>query len=420
MGFLGKILGGKKEEVRIEQLQFAQLPGWLEKQRESLEGGISGESKGVVEKLPEIINSIKGRLENLEKAEMHKSVEQRIQSIVSSSRDNYVSGLRKALSGLEGDDPLKLSAKISESLEKMKKLDHRYGERVSFGFREQLSPVKKELNRLVDLSTQMERSIGGKREKIKILKAAQGDAEGIEGILKQIGDLEEREIEVREEIKEAEKAVEQGGMGISQIRGSEESKKYEELRSRLEALESRRAEIKSTVLNMLGPLKRVMKKYKRAADSGRAASMGNISRYLNEPVETFLNGDNTLPDVLVGMQKSIQSGALEMDKTESENVLKKIRAISFSYLEKLRSENNVLGSNVRSVGLSMAQYDVNQEIEGLEREIEAKTRGVEKERKSLEKVEREIAEKRGEISRIESELGEKLSQYTGGRVEIIY
>lgn len=421
MGFLDRIFKGeKKAEASVRRLNFPELPSWVGGQRASLEKGLSEGGREMVGRLPGILEDIEEKLGELEKAEMHKSVEQRIRSIVSSSRDNYVSGTRKALSGLSGEDLLALSNGISDTLDKIKNLDQRYGERVSFGFREQVSRVKKELNKLVDLSKDMEGAIGEGRKKLEILKAAQEEIGGVEGILKEIEGLEERASEVRRAVKEAEKDREQDERRISQIRVGDESRKYDELKSKLATLEARRGEIRSAILNMLGPLRRVMKKYKKAIDSGRAASMGNLSRYLNEPVETFLNGDNTLPDVLVGLQKAVQSGALEMDKAESEKVVKKIRAISFSYMEKLRSECNVLGSNIRSVELSMARYDVNKEIEELERDMEGKAKKSDREGKSLEKVEREIAAKREEISGIESKLGEKLSQYTGGRVEIVY
>jgi hypothetical protein len=205
---------------------------------------------------------------------------------------------------------------------------------------------------------------------------------------------------------------------ITDIERSERAEKISGMVSELEELNSKKQELEGFVLNVLGPLKRVFKKYAKAIEEGKASGI-NVGKYANDPAETYLRGEHTLPDILAKIQKSIQTGVLDLDKNESDKAIKKIRAISFSYLEKARSDYNQIVSKIRSIEVQMNEMDINKEIERLQREIESIDGRIDSKSKSIGRIEEEIGEKKGEIMDINRKLTEKLSDFIGGRCEIV-
>lgn len=417
MGLLDGLLGKKEAEVKVERIEFSQLPDWMAEQKERL-GGPDERTAKVVEKLPEVLEKTEERLGELEEADMSREVEQRVQAIVSSSRDNYVSKVRKLLDGIyPGSGAIELSDKLGEVLEKVKKTDRKYGQRANFGFPGKLSKVKKELNGLVDASNRLNELLEEKKEKLKLLRAAEKELKKVEKAAGELEKLEERKEAAEKELKKAQAEKREDEEGVEEISHSERAEKLEAMEGELEGLKARKRELETFVLNVLGPLKRVFKKYARAVKEGKASGI-NVGKYADDPAGTYLWGEHTLPELLAKMQKAVQTGVLELGPGESEKALKKIRAISFSYLEKARSDYNRTTSRIRSIEVKMKDMGIGREVEKLKREIGSLEEKAESASKRIERLDKDMEEKQEEVKELKAALAGKLSEFIGGRCEL--
>jgi chaperonin cofactor prefoldin len=171
------------------------------------------------------------------------------------------------------------------------------------------------------------------------------------------------------------------------------------------------------VLNTLGPFRRVFKKYAKAVKDGKASGI-NVGKYADDPVGTYFWGEHTLPELLPKMMKAVQTGLLGLDSAESEKSLKKMRAISFSYLEKARSEHNSVVGKIRSLELQIRELSVSDEIEKLKREVGGANSKIASLEKRIEKLDDEIEVEKSKLEEVKKDLENKIASFTGGQREL--
>ena len=419
MGFLDRFRGNQEAEVKVEKVEFSQLPDWLAMHKREMSEGLGERAKPVLSRVPQVLEELSKRLDEMGGAEMQKDIQQRIKSLVSSSRDNYVSKVGRLLQEIDIEaEPLELSDEINDALEEVKKVDAKYGQRVNFGFKKELGKVKRELNNLVGMSDEVNGLMKERREKLKILKEAEKELGKVNDKLGELKVLEDREKEASNAVMDAKFQKKKAGKRVDDVEHSDRAESLASINLELEDLKAKKHEIETFVLNVLGPLKRIFKKYARAVKKGRASGI-NVDRYADDPVETYLRGEHTLPDLLAKMQKAIQTNLLDLDPAESEKSLKKIRTISFSYLEKTRSEYNTTVSRMRTLESQSKRMDIRGEIEKIHREIEGLDGKIESGSKRAERIKGDIEGKKQELEELNRGLAKKLSEFIGGRCELV-
>jgi DNA repair exonuclease SbcCD ATPase subunit len=419
MGFLDGLLGKKDVEVRIERMRMSELPNWVAREKRDLKEGKGEKESALLKKIMESVDGLMPLLESLGESEIEKDVQQRIKTIVASSRDNYVSKIKRLLEGLNLEaNEITLSEELGDTLDKIKKLDLKYGERIRFGFEDELNKVRKALNGLVSLSGELDNLVGERKRKLQLGKKIEKEMAKYEALEKEITELKSRESKVVAEMEEKKQSKETTLKGMDAIEHSDRAEKLCAMKLELESLEEKKKTIETLILNILGPLKRIFKKYAKAISEGKASGI-NVGKYANDPAGTYLWGEHTLPDLLAKIQKAIQTGVLELDGVEADKTLKKIRAISFAYLEKSRAEYNTVTSRIRTLEKQVGDLDVSKEIEKLQREADNIQKRIESDSESVKRAEEEIDEKRSNMKELEASLSKLLSEYSNCTVELL-
>jgi predicted nucleic acid-binding Zn-ribbon protein len=416
MGFFDKLLGSGKPVVQVEKLEFSELSQWLESQKRGLVGG-EDRAQLFSDELPGAISSLKKRLDELEKSKISRDVPQRVIAIVSSSRDNYAHKIRRIIEGLGGGDAIELSDILNASLSELKETDLKYGERVNYGFPDELGKVKKELNRIVSISDSLNRLLGERKTRLNQLKDIENCFEETNRISKNISELKERRRAEEKELSAAKEEMASKEKEINKMASGESARKIAAIEAELEELGRKKQELVNYVLNTLGPLRRVFKKYSKAVKDGKASGI-NVEKYADDPVSTYLWGEHTLPELLPKMMKAVQTGLLGLDSAESEKSLKKMRAISFSYLEKARSEHNSVVGKIRSLELQIRELSVSDEIEKLKREVGGANSKIASLEKRIEKLDDEIEVEKSKLEEVKKDLENKIASFTGGQREL--
>jgi len=419
MGFLDKFLGGKSEEPKqTKKLQFSEVEGWIKQQKAYIEDRISKDSESILNEVSGILNEIKKRNEGLTEATMHKDVQQRIRSIVSSSRDNYVTGVRNLMDKLEDLDTINAKETVADVLSDLHKLDSKYGERVYFGFPDEIRKVKKGIKNLAKVSAELEEAIGGKKEKLALLDKSLDKVRAINDELETTKELNVRIENSESAISNMEKQKEGlEGKGES-IKGSQRAEDLDKSKGELSTYTNKRNEIEAIILNTLAPLKRVFKKYKRVAETGRYP-LGNVTGYLDNPVGTFLDGDETFEVLISNVKKAVDENGLELTSGEKDKILKKISSINVARIRNLRVEYIDLKDKIDDLESQVSKLEISDELEGLNRKAGSMEKSISEEKGRLDKAKIEFQNKQKDISQKEGELASELSKYMGGKCEII-
>jgi len=150
------------------------------------------------------------------------------------------------------------------------------------------------------------------------------------------------------------------------VEGSEKASDFTRLRSELATLDSEVRTVETRILNAIGPLKRVFKKYQKAAETGKYPP-GNVAAYIADPTGTFLKGDERLGDLLKNLRKAIEDDGLGLDKNESEKSLRRLDGIGLEALEKLRKEHKAFLEARAELERKLAHLDVTKEVKEFKR-----------------------------------------------------
>ncbi len=419
MGFLGGLLGKKEPGVKVEKIQFSELTGWEAQQRLLLSGSLDEKSNDAANRALGIIGDARSGLDALGKAPFKRELQERAESMITSARDNYVAKVGKALEGLsEASDALRLSEELGKTLEEISAVDMKYGERANFGYPDELNALRRCFNRLVDASGELNALLGEKKKKLKVLKEIENALNRLNEINAEQDELAKRRVEAASGLRGAERALQEDVRGVDEIDNSKNMEMIRSMEYELTDLRAKRQELENFVLNVLGPLKRAFKKYAKAIEDGKATGM-NVDKYADDPSGTYLRGDQGLPDLLASTIRAVQAGSLELDEGEGEKTVKKIRNISFSYLDKARSEHNVLVSRIRSLEVKINELSVEKEREKLQREIDSLHEKIAEASKSVERAEETLEERRLEAVDLRKSLELKISDYIGGKCELV-
>jgi acetyl-CoA carboxylase alpha subunit len=119
------------------------------------------------------------------------------------------------------------------------------------------------------------------------------------------------------------------------------------------------------------------------------------------------------------MVKAIQTGVLDLDDSEKEKSLKKMRAISFSYLEKTRSEYNTAVGSIRSLKQRKKSLSISREVERMQKEADNINSRIGSNEKIIDKLASEIEDERLKFIESSNNLAKKLSDFIGGRAELV-
>lgn len=419
MGLLDKLRGGESQP-KEEQIVFSELPDWVEDRKTYLGRNLEEKLSPYRKKLPEAIKGVREKLEELQKVQVKKELRQRIDAIVTSSRDNYATGMEKALSSINlSGKPIELSENLTKSLTAMKELDLRYSDRVGFGFPEQLSKMKKELNKLVDLSNSINASLGEVKSKLAIISELEGQVKTASDERERITRLEDRRSDLMNDSKLTKADIQRKEGEIERLETSDRAERVDAMKTELADLNQKRLEIENAMLNVIGPLKRAFKMYARAASEGKASGGFSAEKYAEDPVGIYLRGDNTLPELLAGVQKALQARILETDNVEIDKTLKKIRNISFSYTGKLRSEYTTIVSAIRGLDVRIGELDITKDVEKLGRDIESLKDRIAADAKEIEKLETEVKDEGAKVHGIKIDLTTRISELVGRKVNIV-
>lgn len=420
MGFLDRFLGGKEQVPGVLTIQVSELDNILEKEKRSHLHSDPG-TEDLAAGIKDGLSNIKSLLEKLGKSQVRSDIVPRAKSMIEGARKNYLEKTGQAIDEAEDAaqrDIYEFSSTLDNKLAEISKIDIKYGERTKAGFEKGVAEIRKSLNKIVNESRELKEALENDKGKLKVLSDATKQKKRMDTAIAKLSELEGKKRDLYGQYQEIDLTLLDHRKKIENIRNSSSAEKGEQIGRELAALEQKRKELEGQILNMLGPLKRVFKKYARIVDAA-AIKTYNLEKYAKDPVETFLRGDDTLADLLAKIQKSISSKKLDMDAQESERSIKKIRNISFSYLEKIRGEYNETISRIRTLELSQKEVDISSEVQRLQRELDLILVSLEDHRKKMRAVEDAIDEKRDAISDSREALGYLMADYYERRVEII-
>jgi len=406
-GFFEKIFGSKKTEISEGVVTLPELRLWCEDEIGKHEKDALKDLESKAKKISGLSKEAEEIIEELNDFEIPKDIKKRVYKPALTHRPTYIRGMREALSSISQPESSmegleKFHTNLSNTLKSIQKIQFGQGRYLAFVFREQMFGLGGALNKIIDINKEYEEVLEEFKSDTQEVQKVREGLESLEGDLKKIGIYKNEIKDIKSSLKELDIKSGELQTELEKLTKSSKYKKYLKAKVAFQERQERGQVIESQILNMLRPMARAFRKYKKYQE-GTGAADPIIEEYLNDPVTTFLNEETDCPKlkkIIRGVEQASQDGGA----TFSEKELKTIK-IDWKFLTGLREK-------------AMESKTTEEIDESPEKERENLTHQIEKTSDEKDRLIHSLAEKNEEIKESKKSIPEKKDKLEEELLEI--
>lgn len=426
MNILNKIFGKKEKVAKPLTLDLDQVEETLVSKIGDEK--IYDEGEYIVREVSEILERIKKIMRDMERYRFPRDIEKKIYKPVKTSKPLYIKGILEGVRNIEVPESLNYenSRRFHKSLLNALKIIHKvqlsHGRYVAVVFRELVLKLGTELNRLIDLTKELDEILKQRDEGITQLHELSHLQEEIKNRIKEKMKAKEKKTELKQKIKEL--AIEKNNLQeeLKGIKDSEASKDYVDLKQKLEDIKKEKNNIRLTILNQLGPLKRVLRKFQRLLEDGEYKTdlpQEMIEGYISRPVETFLSdSSHAIGDLLEMLVESIKEGKIKLKHREGEKVIRKIHEILKSDFKNLRDNYEKIQLQEDKIKDKISEIKVLDKVEDIKDRLKINEDDTVKLENQLKRISDEVARSKKTIPKLKRDLENGLSETLNKTIKI--
>ncbi|MBU7015622.1 MAG: hypothetical protein HXS52_13615 [Theionarchaea archaeon] len=413
MGFTDRIAGllKKKESGQEEAVSLENLDAYIASRIQENQERITGESEIFLDKILKDIDDLAEILENLrekEREEMFKKLD----SIVKSSQKQFADSLKHVLERvrLERKDYQGLTEfhqQVSDALQQMQKLSRMHGRYLHLAFEREMKTFNRTVKELATYHHLLGRFLNSQAKDVVSLQHIREQLVKRRETEALIKTLEREKEQTGAEVRTVEAEILQLETHMKERESSEEYGKLLAYESHQNAVTEELASVEKEVYNILHPLDRDFRKFKRQVELGNVSfSLDILEEYepLTEQFFTEEEGYPTLKKIASTMKEALEKQVIKEKGHKKEKVLDILDTILKDELVRHQKRYSELKKELEKQPI---KKDIVKDIEVSRRSIEEKRSKIEDLKSRIEDLTSKAKNARKELGEIESEIGEQ-------------
>lgn len=418
--FFDKFFMRRKEEKKKERinLKFSELKDFLDKKENEKKREFYKESKPLTEKIFHCLKEIEKIVKELERKEISEEIPQRARKVIQISKPEFIEGVLSSIKFLKKEgrerDIEKFSKELGESLDKIGKLLISKGRYLPFAFSEEMEKFGKKSKELLNLSDELKKSFFSTKDESTILFLQ--DYNKIESSLEKFKNFEITKKDLREKLSNLKIKKDELEKKYNELEKSEEFKEFLVDEKRIDALLEEQKKIEFELNNLLLPLKRPLKKFKKFLQKAEREDK-RIDLYIQDSLNRFFesNGGEVF-EILRELKSSIDSEEIKL-KVQEENKVN-IVLEEFERIKKLRGEYLKKNNEIEEIKKKVHSSKLIEYRKGITNEISTIDNEIKNSEEELEKIKIREKEMKEKILNLKKEFEEKLSIHEQKEVSI--
>jgi uncharacterized protein Yka (UPF0111/DUF47 family) len=415
MGFTKKIAGMlKKKEPTRGPLPFDSVDSYILQKISEEEERITEDSHLFVEKIHTCVDQLSQFLEMLrekEREEMYKKLDM----IVKSSQKRFADSLKNVVDRIhvEPEDYQQLKnshEEVTDALQKMQKLNRMHGRYLYLAFDREMKTFTKTLREMATYNNLLGKLLRSEGEEIKNLREIHEKISEMEELQKEVANTRKEEISVQKDIKELETEIKKLQGQVNALKSSEEYQEVVSLEEQREELSETLKSIEQEIYNILHPLDRDFRKFRRQVDLGNISfDLKLLNRY-EHFTEEFLKekeGYPNLKKIAQEMKDALENQVIREKGRKKEKALDILELILNDGLLEYQREYYAVR---RKLEKKSPDSDITEKIERIQKEIEENNRRMAKLEKRLESFSSRKEDIRSSIAEAEEEVRDRCDE----------
>jgi DNA repair exonuclease SbcCD ATPase subunit len=417
LNWIKKLFGKKEipgEEASLTEIDFEDLPAWLDERSHKISSGMGKEVSGFMGKLEAALLELKESNSRLAEAKVEGDFDVRAVKRAKSNRENVTKQVAALIDKIKVQEDMDFKTlegfyeaavqNLETCLENMDR-SFKYTRPV---FPPESKDLSESLSRLSIAFKELRGAILENKTEIEAIEAAYSEARGIQNLSNSIKteelDLESRERKIKalkDEIARASQELEEFRKGNAWQSLQNLQEEFNEAKSRLEKAE---ANVNSLVLPLSGHLSRI----KKLHESGRYTLKPDLKHQLDICLGNLIHVD---PAFFPELQKTFEDKALDMQTQKKEKALMQVRTLISYFPERKKEYLEALKYfETKNAEILEADTGKSSELEHKETELLSRTRLLEGD---MENSKKKLVVLRGEIQNRREKLLTKINLIKG-------
>lgn len=401
MGFTDKLAGmfKKKEVEKRETVPFEELESFIREEQSRIEEDILEESAphidGILQGAQDLSRFLE-RLKEMEREEMFK----RLDRIVKNSQKRFADSLKNVVTrirlGSKTYEGLKtFYADVSDQLQQIQKLNAIHGKYLYLAFDKEMKEFSKTAKEIAAHHHILGNLLEEERERLNTLQELLSHMQRRHSLREELEDLADSEQKYREQISTLESEINTSESKIQQLRSSEKYQAFLEAEKKRETLSQQLKSIEKEIYNILHPLDRDFRKFKRQVELGHYSFDLNLLERYERLTEQFLQEEEGYPylkNIAQNMKEALQKQVIKEKGHKREKLLDLLSTILQDGLLELQKKYH---STARVLDSQEADESIATSLSVLKKQIEEKKSAI----KDIQNTIQEGARRKEEIQR---------------------
>ncbi|MEA3254340.1 MAG: hypothetical protein U9Q22_00715 [Candidatus Altiarchaeota archaeon] len=413
-------LFGKKVEVVDESIRFRlnELDDWLRDRMDEKEEKIHKEAAPILGEITKHIRNIKKQALKIDTLKCPDEIPQRARKVIITSTPAFVRGILDAIKGVEEkpakEDMNTFNDKLQNTLSTLLKVSMGQGRYLPLAFGDELMEIRKESKQLFEKKKELEELLRG-----DALNDVKKDLETLKEKSLLPPALDKELMQFNDELKKVKTEKERLHNEYNGLDQTKDFKDLSEKKHQLKVIKEKKEGIENEVHNLLTPLRRPLKMFRRFIVEKEMPEVEGIKDYIQNPVEMFFSGEEEdINRLLEKMRSVMEEGELGIKEQERSKILFKINSLLNTDLEKLKKDflflkrrEGEISNEIESASVLREKRDLENHIRRVDRDIALKKGGIDRVSGKRDKLV-------DEIEGLKKALEERLSNLENKKVSL--
>lgn len=417
MGWLSNIFksGQKQPEQTVGEIGLKELESITDSKMREKDAKFQSELKELHEKILGSSRDFAGSLESLLSSQGPEKIDDGVMNVAKSFRSSMAKAFNTAF--MELNKPVNYTVKdfgiyfgkCNSSLAEAEHDVMRFVQPLREVFPGEMKRVMKSSEQMSEKMSE----ISGKLEKIysetKPLSDLMESVNRTKAMIEKISSAESELRGSESLIAEMKSEKEKTERGISELLSGEGWQEYQRKKQELAGIQNKKEEIRSVVIQLIGPMDKAMKRLKRNLDDSQI-DKEILETYINDPFDAFLrdDGQKTIDMIVAKIKEAFEKGGMDIDTEKEQKILRKMSAVeSGGMLSSLRKDYDSLEKNAIDVGSYLESSESlllkqrhEGEVKSLGSAVLAEEANAAEKRSTIEELKRKIDGERAELAKL--------------------
>jgi chromosome segregation ATPase len=422
MGFMKKIAQAiKGEDIPQEPISFEKIDSYIVKKITQEEEALVHESEPHVENIMECVEELSQFLEQLREKE-REDMFKRLDMIVKNAQKRFSDSLKNVVARIDiksenrnYQDVTQFFQEVQDALHQMQKLNRMHGRSLYMAFDKEMKSFTKTIRTMAVHHDILGRVLRSEEKEISQLRDIHNQLSEISALEAEYRTIEKEEEGIKNTIARYQEDITQRETTVSELKSSEEYQRMINFEQRKKELEETLESTERKVYNILHPLDRDLRKFRRQVELGNISFDLHLLDTYEQLTEQFFKEEEGYPKlkkIARSMKDALQKQAIKEKGRKKEKVLGILEQILKDELrtyQKQYHETRIQLADSPPNDITSSISRVNQDIETKKDEIKKLDHRKEDLHSKKENIREKIEELKSTIKRKCSDIGVSIS-----------